>query len=138
MRGALAALALSVLALSGLAISGPAFAVEAPRLELDRDRGALVVTALPDVLSRPEVRPNLSSGLTTTFVVRVSVLDERGRRAKGGGTVAVRYEPWDEVFLVTAAGVAGGARKESLPSFDRLAAWWRELKLPALPAAGLS
>jgi len=114
----------------------PAAAIEAPRLELDH--GALVVSGLPDVLSRPEVRPHLASGLTTTFVVRVSAADERGAKAAGGGTVAVRFEPWDEVFLVSAAGVAGGARKDSLASFERLGTWWRDLKLPAVPAAGLS
>ena len=116
--------------------AAPAGAVEAPRLELDH--GALVISGLPDVLSRPEVRPHLASGLTTTFVVRVSATDGRGAKAAGGGTVAVRFEPWDEVFLVAAAGVGGGARKDSLPSFERLAAWWRDLKLPALSAAALS
>jgi hypothetical protein len=116
--------------------SGAAVAAEAPRLELDR--GVLVVSGMPGVLSRPEVRPHLSSGLTTTFVVRVTAADERGSKATGGGTVAVRFEPWDEVFLAAAAGLEGGARKDSLPSFDRLAAWWRDLKLPVLPTAGLS
>lgn len=116
--------------------ASPVRAVDAPRLELDH--GSLVVSGLPDVLSRPEVRTNLSSGLTTTFVVRVNAADEQGARASGGGTVAIRFEPWDEVFLVSSAGVAGGARKESLPSFDRLAVWWHDLKLPALPAAGLA
>jgi hypothetical protein len=116
-------------------------AAETPRLELDH--GALVVAGLPDVLSRPEVKPHLASGLTTTFVVRVSAADSGGARATGGGTVAVRFEPWDEVYLVVssgAAGAAGGgaARRETLPSFDRLAAWWKELRLPAVDPAGLA
>ncbi len=119
-----------------LLVAAPARAVEAPRLELDH--GALVISGLPDVLSRPEVRPQLASGLTTTFVVRVSADDEHGAKAAGGGTVAVRFEPWDEVFLVAAAGVEGGARKDSLPSFERLSVWWRDLKLPVLPATALS
>jgi hypothetical protein len=117
----------------------PAFAVGQPRLEMDH--GALVVSGLPDILSRPEVRPHLASGLTTTFVVQVSAADGSGKRVRGGGTIAVRYEPWDEVYLVAAAGVAGGAggaRKDSLSSLDGLAAWWRDLKLPVLAAAGLS
>jgi hypothetical protein len=114
----------------------PAFAVAQPRLDLDH--GALVVSGLPDILSRPEVRPHLTSGLTTTFVVQVSAADGSGKRVRGGGTIAVRYEPWDEVYLVAAAGAAGGARKDSLPSLDGLAAWWRDLKLPVLAASGLS
>jgi len=117
----------------------PASAAVQPRLDLDH--GALVVSGLPDILSRPEVRPHLASGLTTTFVVQVSAADGSGKRVRGGGTIAVRYEPWDEVYLVTAAGVAGGAggaRKESLPSVEGLAAWWRDLKLPVLPTSGLT
>jgi hypothetical protein len=113
----------------------PAFAAGRPRLDLDH--GALVVSGLPDILSRPEVRPHLASGLTTTFVVQVSAADGSGKRVRGGGTIAVRYEPWDEVYLVAAAGVAGGAHKDSLPSVDGLAAWWRDLKLPALSTSGL-
>jgi len=116
----------------------PARAAERPRLELDR--GTLVVSGLPDVLSRPEVRPHLGSGLTSTFVVRVSAADPRGRKAQGGGTIAIRWEPWDEAFLVVSAGaVAGsGARRESLPSFERLQGWWRDLRLPAVDAKGLA
>jgi hypothetical protein len=136
MRLALWSLSLAALLAVSSGAAGVAVAAEAPRLELDR--GVLVVSGLPGVLSRPEVRPQLSSGLTTTFVVRVSAADEHGAKATGGGTVAVRFEPWDEVFLAAAAGLEGGARRDSLPSFDRLTAWWRELKLPALPVAGLS
>jgi len=118
----------------------PALAVDRPpRLALDH--GTLVVSGLPDILSRPEVRPHLSSGLTTTFVLQVSAADGRGKKLNGGATIAVRYEPWDEVFLVVssgAAGVAGATRKESLANFDSLAAWWREQKLPVLATTGLA
>jgi hypothetical protein len=107
-----------------------------PRLALDH--GALVVSGLPDILSRPEVRPHLSSGLTTTFVIQVSAADRRGKKLNGGATIAVRYEPWDEVFLVVSSGVAGGARKDSLPSLDGLAAWWREQRLAVLTPTGLA
>jgi len=119
-----------------------------PAIELDRERGGstLVVSALPDVLSRPEVRSHLTTGLTSSLAIRVTATDGLGHRVRGGGRVDVRYELWDEVFLVRAAGAVGGVsavggegagRRESLPSFERLAAWWRGLRLPAVAAAGL-
>jgi hypothetical protein len=95
-----------------------------------------VVSGLPDILVRPEVRPHLTTGLTTTFIVRVTANDDTGRKIKGAGRADVRWELWDEVFLTAALGAAGRARTESLPSFERLAAWWRGLELPV--AAGLS
>jgi hypothetical protein len=109
-----------------------AIAPEAPAVEL-KDR-VLALSALPPVLARPEVRPHLTTGLTTTLLVEVSAVDGEGRRAKGGGKVDVRYEPWDELFLVSAMGIDGRVRRESLPSFDRLLAWWRGLNLPVLAA----
>jgi hypothetical protein len=114
------------------AASGP----EPPALEL-RER-ALAVSTLPPILARPEVRPHLSTGLTTTFAVEVNAVDAQGHRAKGGGRIDVRYELWDEVFLVSATGADGRAHRESLPSFDRLLAWWRGLVLPVLAADPLS
>jgi hypothetical protein len=132
MRGGRWALILALLAM----LVRPALAAQGPRLAVER--GLLVVSGLPDVLARPEVRPHLSSGLTTTFVVRVSATDGRGAKASGGATVAVRWEPWDEVFQVVMAGAAGGAHRESLASPDRLAAWWRDLKLPVLAAGTLA
>jgi hypothetical protein len=111
-------------------------------LHLDLDRGTLVLSGLPDVLARPEVRPHLDSGLTSTFVVQVIAADARGKKSRGGGTVTIRWEPWDEVFLVAAAGAMGpagsAAHRESLPSFERLQDWWRTLSLRALDASGLA
>jgi len=69
--------------------------------------------------------PPLDDGPHTTLLLEVSAVDGAGHRAKGGGRVDVRYELWDEVFLVSAMGIDGRVRRESLPSFDRLLAWWR-------------
>lgn len=105
---------------------------ETLRLSLEQDR--LVVSGLPDILSRPEVKPHLTTGLTTTLVVAANA----SGKAKGGGRVDVRYELWDEVFLVTVVGADRSVRRETLPSFERLVAWWRSLKLPVLAAGRLS
>lgn len=120
---------------AGLAAPSVLVAASGPYWSVGRD-GRLLVSGLPDVLSRPEVRPHLTTGLTTTFAVRVTASDETGKKVKGEGRVDVRWELWDEVFLTSAVGSAGRVKPESLPSFDRLVAWWRGLEIPA--AAGLA
>lgn len=87
--------------------------------------------ALPQVLDDAEVRRNLDSGLTTTFVLR---LQPRGQRVSGGARLELRYEPWDRVYHVRASGLDGEARRRTLRSFDELSQWWQTLLLPVLPA----
>jgi hypothetical protein len=117
---------------AGLTLTAAAPA-ERPAYELGADR-TLVVSLPADVLSQSEVKPRLTSGLTTSLVLQVTAADGRGHKARGGGLVEVRYELWDEVFLVTAVGSDGRRRRESLASLERLAAWWQALRLPVLPA----
>ncbi|HEX6178311.1 MAG TPA: hypothetical protein VF057_08120 [Thermoanaerobaculia bacterium] len=83
-----------------------------------------------DLLSRREISRQLNSGLTTTFAISVSA---GGRR--GGARVEVRYEPWDEVYFVTARGIDLKAQSQKLPSLDRLKGWWRETAILALTNA---
>ncbi|HEX2222853.1 MAG TPA: hypothetical protein VHN15_01460 [Thermoanaerobaculia bacterium] len=114
----------------------PANAAQAPRVRLEN--GRLLVGALPDVLSRPEVRPHLTNGLTSTLVVAVTVTDGQGGKARGGGRMDVRYELWDEAFFVSSVGADRKLRLETLPSFERLVGWWRGLELPAVAPDRLS
>lgn len=130
-----AALLLLSLALAVLA-ARPADAAQGPRVRLEN--GRLLVSGLPDVLSRPEVRPHLSNGLTSTLVVAVTVTDGLGGKARGGGRMDVRYELWDEAFFVTSIGADRKLRRETLPSFDRLVGWWRGLELTAVTPERLS
>ena len=131
-----AALLLLGLGIFALAATLPARAAQGPRVRLEN--GRLMVSALPDVLSRPEVRPHLTNGLTSTLVVAVTVTDGLGGKVRGGGRMDVRYELWDEAFFVTALGVDRKLRRETLPSFDRLVSWWRGLELPSLAPDRLS
>jgi hypothetical protein len=100
--------------------------------------GRLLVQALPDVLSRPEVAEELTTGLTTTFVLEVNVRDRHGGRAAGGGLVEVRYDLWDEVYLASSADLAGPHEPVRLPSRRELGTWWRTLELVAAPTAALA
>ncbi len=130
MRGSLAA-ALIALALA----AAPLAAVETPQYELTGD-GTLVVAALPDVLSRPEVRPHLSTGLTTSFVISVTARAADGRKAKGAARIDVRWEPWDEVFHTATMTADGRGSRQTVPSFDKLVAWWRTQELPVAVKLG--
>src|SRR6185369_16870082 len=123
------------IAVAAFLAAGAVVAAEGPSFTVGRD-GVLVVSGLPDILSRPEVRPHLSTGLTKTFALRVTATDETGARTRGGCRIDVRWEPWDEVFLTAALGADGRARRESVPSLNRLVAWWHGLEIPA--ATGLS
>jgi len=126
---------LALLLVAVLAAPAVVEAASGPYWSVGQD-GTLVVSGLPDILARPEVRPHLKTGLTTTFIVRVTASDETGSKVKGAGRADVRWELWDEVFLTASLGASGRARSEALPSFERLMAWWRGLALPV--AAGLA
>jgi len=108
---------------------------QGPAYTIGRDR-TLAVSALPEVLSLPEVRPHLNTGLTTSFIVVVKAAAEPGRKVRGAARIDVRWEPWDEVFLTTAVGADGRVRRDTHRSFAALAGWWQSLELPvalALP-----
>ncbi len=116
---------LAVLA-SGLAIVllvGSPLRASPPQLErIGRD---VALIELPSLLDDEEVRDQLESGLTTTFVVRLTVRDRQGQTVRGEGWIATRYELWDEVFLVGTGGLLGAMRSQ-LEDFEALSRWWRE------------
>lgn len=74
-------IAFLTLAVAGLA-AGALLAANGPLFAVGRD-GVLVVSGLPDILSRQEVKPHLATGLTTTFALRVTATDETGAKIKG-------------------------------------------------------
>jgi hypothetical protein len=97
---------------------------------LERVSGAgIVLTQLPPVLRQKEVRHHLGTGLTTTLAFEV-----RADRTRGGARIDVRYELWDEVWLVTRADTSGRTQRARFPSFEQLESWWRDLRLDVLPA----
>ena len=113
-----------LLALSLLAL--PLQAAQAPALEVTRE--GFVLTRLPPVLAEPEVRKQLGTGLTTSFIFQATAKGP-GVKSKGAARVEVRFEPWDEVYLVTRIDLAGRAQRTTLPSFERLSEWWRDSRL---------
>jgi len=103
-------------------------AVDPVRLELDAERG-VVLSSLPPILADEEVRRQLTTGLTTTFVFR---LEPQPREAAAGARVEVRYELWDEVFQVTILAADVRPERLVLESFDELTSWWQQLSLPVM------
>jgi hypothetical protein len=86
------------------------------------------VSALPPLLADAEVQGHLKSGLTSTIVVTVA--PRRGRSAPALASVDVRFEPWEEVFLVRPPRSAAPGPERKLASMDALQRWWAELVLP--------
>ena len=83
----------------------------------------VVSASLPaSVLLDRNVKKQLGSGLTTTFVVAVR------QRDTGGVTAArmeVRYDLWDEVWLVKRVEFDGRTDRQRIASADALEKWWR-------------
>ena len=109
-------------------------AVVPPAVEVARE--GLVLTRLPTILVEEEVRKQLGTGLTTSFLFEVKAQSNAGK-SKGGARVDVRYDLWDEIYIVTRIDATGRAVRTTLPSFERLGEWWREARLIVLrpPAA---
>lgn len=134
--------ALALLAVIAPAPASPAAAADAPGTEgdapaLERSGARLRLAGLPPLIAAAEVREHLETGLTTTFVIEVTARDGGGRKAEGGARAAVRYDLWDEVYLVSTLGAGGGTERRRLESFERLLDWWRGLELTLLDAPGL-
>lgn len=96
-----------------------------------RSDGMLLVRLPAELLAHRDVRRQLDSGLTTTFLITVADAQDR----KGAARIEVRYEPWDEVYLVTARGIDAVAVRARLENFERLTEWWRNAALPVLASA---
>ena len=94
--------------------------------------GELVLSQLPNVLGEEPVQDKqLTTGLTTTFYFRITT----GRRddSVGGADVSVRYDLWDEIFLITINDGTGETTTTSHRK-DQLESWWSRLQLAVIPS----
>ena len=118
---------MKILTLVGsILVSSIAMAGE-PTLVLESN-GWLVVAELPSVLDEPELRDHLKSGLTTSLAFRIESIGQE-TKASGGARVDIRYELWDEIYLVSSYEMDGVAERETLASVQELRLWWSELRL---------
>ncbi len=98
-------------------------AAESPRIELDRER-RLILTGLPPILADEGVKEHLTTGLTTSIYFRPG-----GKSPATGARIDIRYDLWDEVFQVAAAGHGERIERAEPRSFDDLVQWWQGLRL---------
>ena len=83
--------------------------------------GGVVTAVLPlHVLQNASVRRQLESGLTTTFL-----LSARHAGDGGGARLEVRYDLWDEVWIVRRVDLDRTIDRQRLPSREALEKWWR-------------
>jgi hypothetical protein len=84
--------------------------------------GLVAVSFPPEMLRSEEVRRQLTSGLTTSFVV---IATAGAARVRSGARVEVRYDLWDEQFLVRKIELDGRVTQQTFASFDAFEKWWR-------------
>jgi hypothetical protein len=94
--------------------------------------GVIAVSFPAEVLRDEEVRRNLTSGLTTSFAVLATAGADRTRSA---ARIEVRYDLWDEQFLVRKIESDGHVSDVKLSSAEALEKWWRaaSVRLARLP-----
>ena len=85
--------------------------------------GEVTITLPETILRNEEVKKQLTSGLTTSFVITSSDI-------RGAARVDVRFELWDETFIVNVVSATAPPQNVVMPSFDRLAEWWRNAPIP--------
>jgi hypothetical protein len=102
--------------------------VPRPRATVARN-GALTVTLPAALLQSREIKQQLTSGLTTVFVLTVTASGDGGT-VKGGARIDVRLDLWEEKYLVTVLDPGGQERKLTFAGDAALARWWSETPVP--------
>ena len=84
--------------------------------------GGTVAVALPQsLLQDATVRKQLGSGLTTVVTI---IAKDTATKNNGGARFEIRYDLWDEVWLVRKTEFDGHTEALKIPSFDALLQWW--------------
>lgn len=99
----------------------------APTLEDGRLGGVLRAVNLP-----PTIRKDLVSGLTNRVVVRISLLSSHQVVAQAAADVAVKYDLWDETFVVKVNVDDRPATSLTAHDLDEVIAVLANLNLPRL------
>jgi hypothetical protein len=95
-----------------------------------------VTTSLPpSVLHDRDVSKRLGNGLTATFLI----MAWHGGKSVGGSRVEIRYDLWDEVYIVRKVDFDGKVEQQRIASFENLEHWWRgtPIRLLAAPVGPL-
>lgn len=88
------------------------------------------------VIESAAIRSQLASGLTTAFVIRTNAADSAGRQLKGGGRVDIRFELWNERYIVDTLEISGRRERVIRESWPQLVEWWTRSPLAVLQFQG--
>ena len=91
--------------------------------------GTVGISLPPSILQRADVRKQLGGGLTTTFAISA-----HDGEAKGGARIEVRYDLWDEVYLVRRIEFDGHEERQRLTA-EQLERWWRTTPIRILASS---
>ena len=106
-----------------LALLLPVVLAAQTRPSLVAQPGRVVAVALPSsLLAEREIQRQLGSGLTTTFVL---IAKQRDAERRGAARIEVRFDLWDEVWLVRRIEFDGKEERQRISSRESLEAWWR-------------
>jgi hypothetical protein len=110
----------AAVALLALFASG---AVAEQRPAFSTQPGNIIAAELPTaILSDAKVTKQLGTGLTTTFVVQVR---PRQQSTAAVARIEIRYDLWDEVWLVRRIESGKPADRQRLTTRAALETWWR-------------
>lgn len=94
-----------------------------PRPSFTIQPGGVVAAVLPpSLLQEANIRQQLGSGLTTTFLLTAR---QRGGDAVTGARIEIRYDLWDEVWICRKVEFDRKAEQQRLTSREALEKWWR-------------
>jgi len=85
--------------------------------------GAVTLALPAELIRSAAVREQLTSGLTTVFIVTASASDG-SHDANGAIRVSIRFELWEERYLVQVTDAIGQQRSLTFASDADLAKWW--------------
>jgi hypothetical protein len=107
-----------------------------PEVVFDRGQQQVLLRSLPQLLEEPEIQERLTSGLTNTFAVDATARGDN-QRLRGRAQVDVRWEMWDEVFIVDVVAWDGTVHRTTLAGSEALQTWWESTEIAILAAEGL-
>jgi len=93
-----------------------------PRPTWSAQHGRIVAASLPaTVLAEKDVDKQLRSGLTATFLL---VAQQRDADRKGAARVEIRFDLWDEVWIVRRIEFDGKVDRQRITTRELLEKWW--------------
>lgn len=101
-------------------------AIREPSIAISK-AGAVTATLPSELIRSAAVKEQLTSGLTTLFIVTASTRD-----ASGAARISIRLELWEERYLVQVTDAMGQQHNLMFASDTELAKWWGEAPLVVL------